>query len=182
MGIASQRSSKPVAKMSAEAMQLALDESRARIEDLELQNEHLRHTESTLRAQTGYLEELCDLMPIGYLRLSQKGLILDANRAAVQLLGAYRTKLRMRSLTRFVCDDQKAAYQQFHDTVRATEIVNTCEVKLKSQRGQEFWARLTSACAPVPDKGLVPDVESEHTRDLIVMINDITVSSPTVAF
>jgi diguanylate cyclase (GGDEF)-like protein/PAS domain S-box-containing protein len=160
--------------MSFQAMRMVLDVSRARIDSLESQNEHLRHTLITQQAKTSCMEELCDLMPIGYLRLDQKGLILDANRAAVKLMGTYRTNLRLKSLARFVSNDHKSVYRQFLDRVVASELVSTCEVKLQPSRGQEYWVKLTSSWAPLPFKDTQTSAESKDSRALIVMINDIT--------
>jgi diguanylate cyclase (GGDEF)-like protein/PAS domain S-box-containing protein len=113
-------------------------------------------------------------MPIGYLRVNRQGLILDANRAAVKILGVYRTKLKKQPFVRFVCDEHRAAYLQFHDTVAAAGLGTECELKLKVTGGRKLWVSLVASWAPLAFDATAPGAQPENSKTLIVMISDIT--------
>lgn len=70
--------------------------------ELEIQNEELIRTQVELAASRARYFGLYHLAPVGYLTLSEKGLILEANLRAASLLGLPSGTLVRRPLARFL--------------------------------------------------------------------------------
>jgi PAS domain S-box-containing protein len=98
--------------------------------ELEMQNDELRRTQEALEASRERYFDLYDLAPVGYITISEKGLILEANLAAAELLSLPRTALVRRRLTELVCsDDQDAYYLHLRALFTSCE-PQTCELRL----------------------------------------------------
>ena len=70
-----------------EELQAAEEEIAAQVEELTGQNEELVAAESSLAAERARYHDLFEAAPVGYLVSDDNGVILQANRAAVELLG-----------------------------------------------------------------------------------------------
>ena len=70
--------------------------------ELEMQNEELRRAQLDLQASREKYFELFDLAPVGYLTLSDKSLVGNANFAAARLLGVERQQLVGRPFNDFI--------------------------------------------------------------------------------
>ncbi len=76
--------------LSPAATRLTFHELRVHQIELEMQNVELRRTQAELDAARARYFDLYDLAPMGYVTVSEAGLILEANLAADALLGVVR--------------------------------------------------------------------------------------------
>ena len=115
--------------------------------ELELQNEEMRRVQVELDASRGRYFDLYDLAPMGYLTLSEQGLILQANLTAATLLGTPRGALVRQPISRFVVpDDQDAFYLQRKRLLDNGE-PQSFELRLLRADGSRFWAHLATTVA-----------------------------------
>ena len=99
-------------KIAPEEAKRLLHELHVHQIELEMQNEELRRAQQELEASRTKYFDLYDLAPVGYVTLSEKGLILEANLTAANLLGVERGQLLQQPLTRFiVSEDQDICYR-----------------------------------------------------------------------
>ena len=80
--------------------------------ELELQNEELRRAQIELEMSRRRYFELYNLAPIGYLTLDQKGMILDANLHAADLLGKPVGQLKGRLLASCLSGEALTAFMR----------------------------------------------------------------------
>ncbi len=118
--------------------------------ELEMQNEELRRAQLELQTSREKYFELFDLAPVGYLILSDKSVVRDANLTAARLLGVERQQLVGRPVTAFILAPDQDVYYRHHRMLERTGEPQTCELRLRSVGGEEgaeaasghFWARL----------------------------------------
>ncbi|CRI64384.1 Diguanylate cyclase with PAS/PAC sensor (modular protein) [Thiocapsa sp. KS1] len=116
--------------------------------ELELQNDELLRTQEALETARSRYFDLYDLAPIGYLTLTEEGMIREANLAAATLLETPRVGLVGRPLTRFILpEDQDILYGCRH-RLRATREPQSCELRLRKTQGIGRWIRVDSCLEP----------------------------------
>ena len=116
--------------------------------ELELQNEDLLRTQEALESARSRYFDLYDLAPIGYVTLTEKGMIREANLAAATLLETSRVALIGSPLTRFILpEDQDTLYRCLH-RLRTTREPQTCELRLHKTQGVARWVRLDNSLEP----------------------------------
>ncbi len=134
-------SAEPATLLEASAL---LHELRVHRIELEMQNEELRHAQLELDAQRAEYFALFHLAPVGYLTLSEEGIVGEANLTAARLLGVARQDLLGQPFSAFVfAPDGQAYYMHLHKLVE-TEAPQTCELRLQPVGGEPFWALLES--------------------------------------
>jgi signal transduction histidine kinase len=127
--------------------------------ELELQNEELRRAQLALDAARARYFKLYDLAPVGYLTVSEEGLILEANLRASTLLSTLRATLVSSPLTVFIEPDEQDRYYHFRRQVFETGEQLALELRMRTGEGATFWARLESVRARDED-----DVEDPAER------------------
>jgi PAS domain S-box-containing protein len=141
-----------------------LHELRVHQIELEMQNEELRRAEAELDAARARYFELYDLAPVGYVTISEKGLILEANLTAATLLGVARGALVKHPITGFICEEDQDIYYLHRKQLFATAEPQACELRMLKKDGTPFWVNLAATAAP--------DTGGERVGR--VMLSDIT--------
>ena len=138
--------------VAADSQTLSLDDARQLVHELRvhrselaMQNEKLRRTQKELESSRARYFDLFDLAPVGYLTLSEQGLIQEVNLAAASMLGVARSELLEKPLTSFILPEDQDFYY-----LRRQQVVETCELQSWEMRmlrtdGSPFWARLQAA-------------------------------------
>jgi two-component system, cell cycle sensor histidine kinase and response regulator CckA len=115
--------------------------------ELELQNEELRRAQEELDAARTRYFDLYDLAPVGYVTLSEQGLILEANLTLASLLGVDRGALVKQPLTRFILKEDQDSYYFHRRKLLETGERRLCELRMAKEDGTGFWARLEANTA-----------------------------------
>ena len=111
--------------------------------ELQMQNEELRRAQLDLEAQREKYFKLFHQAPVGYVALSDKGIVDDANLTAADLLGVVRPQLVGQPFSVFIVAADRDAYYRRHHMLRTSEAPQTCELRLQPVGGEPFWAHLT---------------------------------------
>ncbi len=115
--------------------------------ELEIQNEELRRIQQQLEASRSQYFDLYHMAPVGYLVLSEDGLIQEANLTAANLLGVTRGVLAKQALTRFILPEHREAFQTHWRSLFEAGERQTCELRLLRAGAAPFWARIEAIMA-----------------------------------
>ncbi|MEI6606927.1 MAG: PAS domain S-box protein [Verrucomicrobiota bacterium] len=141
--------------------------------ELEMQNEELLRTQVQLEESQARYFDLYDLAPVGYLTLSEAGLILQANLTAAGLLGVMRSKLLKRPLSRFIHQLDQPIYYKYRCGLVGASVAMSCELRMSKPDGSPFWASLTSiathhAAGEPACRVIINDITASKRQELIL--------------
>ena len=139
--------------------------------ELELQNDELRRARDELDAVRERYFDLYDLAPVGYVTVSEQGLIVEANLTAATLLGLTRDTLVKQPASRFIVKEDAAVYASFRKWLFETREAQACELRMLKKDGSPFWAHLAATAAEAPGGATV----------YRIALSDITVQKRTEA-
>jgi PAS domain S-box-containing protein len=134
-----------IEKLSPDEMRQMLHELRVHQIELEMQNEELRQAQVELDAARARYFDLYDLAPVGYISLSDKGLILEGNLTASNMLGVMRNAFAKQPITRFIAREDQEIYYLHRKKLFETSEPQECELRMKKNDGTNFWARMEAA-------------------------------------
>jgi formate hydrogenlyase transcriptional activator len=112
--------------------------------ELEIQNEELRRAQSDLEASRDRYSDLYDFAPVGYVTISEKGFILQANLSCVAMLGVERSSLIKKPFSRFVKKEDQDIFYRHRKTLFKSNAKQVCELKLVKNDRTQFHAQLES--------------------------------------
>ena len=151
--------------LSPEEVRLVLHELRVHQIELEMQNEELRRAQDELEASRERYFDLYDLAPVGYLTISEQGLILEANLTAAKMLGVARGALVKQRLTSFILPEDEDIYYRHLRRLFATGAPQVDDLRM-AKSGGFFWARVQTVAAE----------DAGRARVCRTVISDITES------
>jgi two-component system cell cycle sensor histidine kinase/response regulator CckA len=156
--------------LSPAEIRQTLHELRVHQIELEIQNEELRRAQVELDAAGDRFFDFYDLAPVGYVTISEKGLILEANLTTATLLGVVRRSLVKRLISQFILKEDRNIYYLHRKQLFATHATDSTgslqpraaqagtsqsfELRMLKNDGTTFWARLEAITAK--DAGGVP--------------------------
>jgi PAS domain S-box-containing protein len=154
--------------LSPEAARQVLHELRVHQFELEMQNEELRRAQAELDASRARYFDLYDLAPVGYVTLSEQGLILEANLTAAMLLGVARGTLIKRPFSSLMLPDDQNIYYRHRKQLFETRAPCACELRMLRKDGDPFWVRVDATTAQDVDgapvcRAVLSDI-TEHRR------------------
>ncbi len=112
--------------------------------ELEMQNDELCSTQARLEVSQHKYFELYDLAPVGYVTMNPKGIILEINLTAADLLGFPRSQLISKYFGRFVFPDFQDIFYIHCNTVLKTREKKTCELKLIKKDGGQVYVQMNT--------------------------------------
>ncbi|EGV31019.1 PAS/PAC sensor hybrid histidine kinase [Thiorhodococcus drewsii AZ1] len=140
----------PEQAITAENAKRLIHELRVHQIELEMQNENLRRAQEALEQSRRRYFDLYDLAPVGYVTLTEHGLIQESNLAAAKLFGVLRSALIGWPLSRFILpEDQDTYYHDHldHDRPLSTgthdsDTLRSCELRLRRGDAATIWVKL----------------------------------------
>ena len=157
--------------LSFEDTKQLLHELRVHQIELEIQNEELRRTQHELiDSRTRYFD-LYNLAPVGYLTLSEHGLIQEANLAAATMLGMVRGALVKQPISRIILREDQDIYYLHRKQLITTGEPQACELRMVKRDGTAFWVHLVSTTEP---NSTSSGQGADGTPMIRVVLNDIT--------
>lgn len=133
---------------------LTPDEIRQMVQDLrthqielQMQNEELRRAQAELDASRSRYFDFYDMAPVGYVTVSESGLIIDANLTFARFLGVPRSALVKQPITRFILRDDRDINYLHHNKVFETKEQHASELRMVRMDGTSFWAHLSAIAA-----------------------------------
>ena len=128
--------------LSLEETRKMLHELQVHQIELEMQNEELRRSQAGLGIAKDRYFDLYNLVPVGYVTVSEKGLILEANLTSTNLLGMDREALIKKPLTRFILKEDQDIYYLRGKQLLETGLPQVFELRMVKKDATVFWARL----------------------------------------
>ncbi len=142
-----------LASLSAEESRQLLHEFRVHQIELEMQNDELRRVQQEHEASHVKYFFRYDMAPVGYFTVSEKGLILDANLKAAQLLGVEMNRLVKQPLTRYIVPEDRDIYYLHRKRLQESGAREVCDLRMRRQDGSPFWARFETSTARDGEEG-----------------------------
>ncbi len=153
-----------LARLSLEEVEKVLHELQVHQIELELQNEELRRTQAELSAGRARYFDLYELAPVGYLTLSEPGLIQQANLSAANLLGVARRTLVQRQFSGIILPADQDIFYQTRKRLLVSGEPQACELRLLKSDMAPVWTHLAAALAQ----------DAEGTPELRLVVSDIS--------
>ncbi|MEJ2655681.1 MAG: PAS domain S-box protein [Desulfobacterales bacterium] len=110
--------------------------------ELEMQNEELRRDNLDLEAARDMYIDFYDFAPVGYITVSEKGLVLKANLTISKMLGIERSVLIGKPFTRFITRETQDVFYLNRNKLFETKVKQTCELQLIKKDHTPFHVQL----------------------------------------
>jgi PAS domain S-box-containing protein len=170
--------------VSPEEIRSMIHELRVHQIELEMQNDNILTQQLELDAIRERYFDLYDQAPIGYVTISEKGLIQETNLMAASLLSTVRSDLIHQPFSFFILPEDQEIYYHYRNLLMKTGEPQVCDLRMRKKGGSTFWAHLSAAAfdnihaAPtcrivISDitQNKLDEIERELTSRLILMIN-----------
>ncbi len=132
--------------------------------ELEMQNENLRQSQLELEQSRDRYLNFYDFAPVGYLTLSEGGVILEVNLTGAAQLGVERHRLLHKRLTPYVATEHHDRWLRHFMIVLASDEPQACELALQREDGSRFFARMDCLCQR----------KEEAAPEVRIVLTDIT--------
>lgn len=131
-----------VSNLSIEQLHALTHELRIHQIELELQNQELRETQQELTQSRDAFIDLYEFAPVGYLTMSDKGMIAQANLTAARMFGSDRGILLKKPLSTIVAQDDQDKYYLNFRRLKKDLIQTKWELRLIRADGVPFEGEL----------------------------------------
>lgn len=128
--------------LSPEAARRLLNEMHIKQTQLETLNEELRRARAAAEASQERYFDFYNVAPVGYLTLTTKSVIIEANLTMASILGMSRESLLRQPLIRFVYQEDQSGYHAHIKELFITGASEACEFRLLNKNGDTVWIRM----------------------------------------
>ena len=144
------QSQENIESLSLEETRQTLHELRVHQIELEIQNQELRLTQEELESTRARYFDLYDMAPVGYVTISETGLILETNLTAATPLGVRRVDLVGQPLSRFIAKEEQDIYYNHRKLLFETGAPQVCEIRMLPAAAP-CWVRIDAVAAQEAD-------------------------------
>ncbi len=95
--------------------------------------------------------DLYDRAPVGYVTLTEQGIVVEANVTAITMLDVERKQLIDQPLARFVLKEDQDICYLLRKRLLEKGTPQACELRMLRAGETTFWARLDATATPGPD-------------------------------
>jgi PAS domain S-box-containing protein len=115
--------------------------------ELEMQNEELNRAYQELALNQQRYFDLYDLAPVGYITISEKGLILEANLTIADLVGVNRAALVKQLFSGFIQKEDQDIYYLHRKRLFEDNETQGCDLRMLGKDNTEIWVHITATIA-----------------------------------
>ena len=138
--------------MSPEEARKLVHELRTHQIELEMQNEELRRAQDELVESRDRYSDLYDFAPVGYVTVSHKGLILEANLTLADMLRVERRALVKQRLSAFIVPDDHNAFYRYRREILESRQRHTCRFRMLRRDAEPLWVEMDSILIEADDE------------------------------
>ncbi len=144
--------------------------------ELEMQNEELRAAQKQIDASRERYFDLYNLAPVGYITVSEKGLIIEANLTVKGWLGLNHNEMVHQPFTRFILSEDQDILYRHRNALFETGSPQKCDLRIQKNDGTCFYVHL--------DMSVNPDTEGTPSvcRVVLTDISEQKLIMDTMAF
>ena len=157
-------------RISVEGLAHLVHEQQTYQIELELQNEELRRAQIEIEKNSARYTDLYDFAPVGYVTVSAKGVILEANLTVASMVGVDRVHMIEKPLSDFIVKEDQDVYYLAHRKHLNIKARQTCEARMRQKDGDPFWVEMEGVVTGGADKDL--DRDDVQIRYAIIDITD----------
>ncbi len=176
-------------KMSPDEIQNLVHSFRTYQIEMELQNEELRCAEEELLASREKYSNLYDFAPVGYITVSDKGMILESNLTFANMLGVERSRLINQPLSAYITDEDQDVYYHCRRKSLETKEQQTCELRIKLKENLSVWVRIDFKVIKSPEGGanqfymMISNIAElkKNQNELTQSIKDVTLQKTEIS-
>lgn len=112
--------------------------------ELEMQNESLLTSQMELDESISKYMDLYNFAPVGYITLSGKGIIEEANSTTARLFGLEKVRILNQPISKFIFSEDQDIYYFNRKNLYNTMKEQQYEIRMKREDGTVFWANIIS--------------------------------------
>jgi PAS domain S-box-containing protein len=168
---------KNIAAQTPENIQRVLHELQVHQIELEMQNEELRLAQVQLDIARQRYFDFYNLAPVGYLTLSESGLVQAANLMACKWLELDKNTLAHYSISHVIVKEDQDIFYFFRNQLIASATSQECELRLVKPGGAPFWAHLTGIAVREENDALIirlvlSDISKRRQNEILLQASE----------
>ncbi|MDD2734974.1 MAG: GAF domain-containing protein [Desulfuromonadaceae bacterium] len=143
--------------------------------ELEMQNEELINAQSELATLKARYLHIYDQAPVGFLTVSEQGVVVAANSTVTAMLGVEKHSLLGKPISQFIYGEDRGIYRLHHKKIYSGMEVQTWEMRMMLPDGSSFWSHLLATPAEEGELWVVFDI-TERKRVEQVLLSRLRIS------
>ncbi|MCF8369494.1 MAG: PAS domain S-box protein [Bacteroidales bacterium] len=163
----------------AEKVEELMEELRVHQVELEMQNEELRRANLEVELTRDKYLDLYDFAPVGYLSISEKGMIMEANLTLAKMLQIERGVLINRVFSDFILKEDKDIFYLHRKNLIQNGVAEPCELRMVNKNEEVFFTQIN--CILLNDnsnnglliRSVVMDISERKRTDAILIKSEL---------